>query len=111
MPDNLDVSFEQSLVELEEAVTDNAGTASLAPANTLVLPEDNDATGDDTELLDPGLAVAPYHSETTQCCIQWSLSHQPQSTPTGVLAPTVLHRARYTLGAIPINKVAIEHGQ
>ena len=111
VPDNLDVSVEQSSVELEEAVTDDASTASLAPANHLVLPEDNDAYGDETELLDPGLAVAPYPSEKTQHHIQWSLSHQPCSSPTGVPAPTILHQARYTLGAIPVNKVAIEHGR
>ena len=111
MPDNLDVSVEQSSVELEEAVADNGGTASLAPVTTSVLPEDDDASGDDTELLDPGLAVTPYPSETTQHHIQWSLSHQLHSPPTGVPAPTVLHRARYTLGAIPVNTVAIEHGQ
>ena len=90
MPDNLDVSVEQSSVEVEEAVADDAGTASLAPANISVLPEDDDMSGDDTELLDPGLAVAPYPSETTQCHIQWSFSHQPRSPPTGVPAPTVL---------------------
>ena len=111
MPDNLDVSVEQSSVESEEAVADDAGTASLAPANTLVLSEDDDPSGDDTELLDPGLAVAPYHSETTQHCIQWSLLHQPRSSPTGIPSPTVLHQAQYTLGAIPVNHVAIEHGQ
>ena len=111
LPYNLDVSVEQSSVESEEAVADDAGTASLAPANTSVLPDDDDASGDDTELLDPVLAVAPYPSETTQCCIQWSLSHQPRSPPTGVPAPTALRQARYTLGAIPVNKVAIEHGR
>ena len=93
MPDNFDVSVEQSLVEVEEAVADDSGTASFAPANTLVLPEDGNASGDDTELLDPGLAVAPYPSEKTQCRIQWSSSHQTCSPPTGVPAPTVLHQA------------------
>ena len=73
MPENLDISVEQLLVEVEEAVADNAGTTSLAPANTLVLPEDDDLPRDDTELLDPGLVVAPCFSETTQHCIQWSL--------------------------------------
>ena len=110
VPENLDVSVEQLSVEVEEAVADNAGT-SLAPANTSVLPEDDDPSGDDTELLDPGLAVILCFSETTQRRIQWSLSHQPHSPPTGVPAPTVLRRARYTLGAIPVNKVAIEHGR
>ena len=111
VPDNLDVSVEQSSVESEEAVADDAGTASLAPANTSVLHEDDDASGGDTELLDPGLPVAPCFSMTTQCRIQWSLAHQPHSPPTGVPAPTVLRRARYTLGAIPVNYVAIEHGR
>ena len=80
---------------LEEAVADDT---------------DDDTSGDETELLDPGLAVAPCPSETTQHCIQWSLSHQPHSPLTGVPAPTALHQARYTLGAIPVNKEAIEHG-
>ena len=110
VPDNLDVSVEQSLVEVEEAVTDDAVTTSLAPANTSVLPQD-DVSEDDTELLNPGLSVAPYPSETTQRRIQWSLSHQPHSPPTGVPAPTVLRRARYTRGAIPVYKEAIEHGR
>ena len=112
VPDNLDISVEQSSAEVDKVVTDDAGTASLAPANISVLPEeDDDSSGDDTELLDPGLALAPYPSETTQHCIQWSLSHQPHSPPTGILAPTVLRQAQYTLGAIPVNKEAIEHGR
>ena len=111
VPDNLDVSVEQSSVEVEEAVADDAGTASWATENTSVLPEDDAAPGDDSELHDPGLAVAPYHSQTTQRHIQWSLSHQPRSPPTGVPAPTVLRRARYTLCAIPVNNEAIEHGR
>ena len=111
VPDNLDICVEQSSVEVEEAVADDAGNASLAPANTSVLPGDDDASGDDTELLDLGLAVAPYPSETTQHCIQWSILHQPHSPPTGVPAPTVLHQARYMVGAIPVNKEAIEHGR
>ena len=91
MPDNFDVSVELSSVGVEEAVADDPGTASFAPVNTLVLPEDGNASGHDTELLDPGLAVAPYPSEKTRCCIQWSSSHQPRSPPTHVPAPTVLH--------------------
>ena len=70
-----------------------------------------EAVADDAELLDPGLAVAPCPSETTQRRIQWSLSHQPRSPPTGVPAPTALRQARYTLGAIPVNEEAIEHGR
>ena len=97
MPDILDISIEQSSVEVEAAVTDDAGTASLEPENTSILPEDDDAPRDDSELLYPGLAVAPYHSQTTQRHIQWSLLHQPHSPPTGVPAPTVLRRARYIL--------------
>ena len=58
MPDNFDVSVAQSLVKVEEAIADDSGTASFAPANTLVLPEDDDVPGDDTELLDPGLPLA-----------------------------------------------------
>ena len=111
MPENLYVLVEQSSDEVEEAVADDAGKALLAPETTSVLPEDDDASGDDAELHDPGIAVASCPSETTRRCIQWSLSHQPHSPPTGVAAPTVLHQALYTIDAIPVNKGAIEHGQ
>ena len=111
VPDILDTLIEQSSVEVEGAVADDVGAASLEPENTSILPEDDDAPRDDSGLLDPGLAVASCPSETTQRHIQWSLSHQPHSPPTGVPAPTVLRQARYTLGAIPINKEAIGHGR
>ena len=64
MPESLDVSVDQSSDEVEEAVVDNASTVSLAQENTSV-PPDDDASVDDTELLDSGLAVAPCPSETT----------------------------------------------
>ena len=111
VPDNVDVSVEQSSDEVEDAVADDAVTVSLAPETTSVLPEDDDESGDDAELHDPGLAVVSCPSETTQRRIRWSLSHQPHSPPTGVPAPTVLRQARYTLGAIPVNNEAIEHGR
>ena len=66
VPDSLDVSVEQSSGEVEEAVADDSGIVSFAPENTSVLPEDDDASGDDAELLDPGLAVVSCPSETTQ---------------------------------------------